>query len=102
AVTSMMVPILISICSELDINPTFLVLPATIAASMAFMLPVATPPNAIVYGSRYVTLKDMLKAGVVLDVVMWIYIFLFFYIIFTLNLSGNFSAFLLQTTLLLK
>ncbi|MCX7761322.1 MAG: DASS family sodium-coupled anion symporter [Candidatus Kryptonium sp.] len=80
AVTSMMVPILISICSELNVNPLILVLPATVASSMAFMLPVATPPNAIVYGTRYVSLKDMLKVGFILDLVMWFYITVFFYV----------------------
>lgn len=80
AVTSMMVPILISICSELNVNPLVLVLPATVASSMAFMLPVATPPNAIVYGTRYVSLKDMLKVGFILDLIMWIYITIFFYV----------------------
>ncbi len=86
AVTSMMVPILISICSELNVNSILLVLPAAVASSMAFMLPVATPPNAIVYGSKYVTLKDMVKVGIVLDIVMWLYIVLFFYIVFTFGL----------------
>mgnify|MGYP001772955157 CR=1 FL=1 len=86
AVTSMMVPILISICSGLGVNSTFVVLPATIGASMAFMLPVATPPNAIVYGSKYVSLYDMLKAGLILDLIMWIFISFYFYIISSFNL----------------
>lgn len=81
AVTSMMVPILISICSDLGIKAQFVVLPATVAASMAFMLPVATPPNAIIYGTRYVTLKDMIKTGFILDFMMWLYVSFFFYIV---------------------
>lgn len=79
AVTSMMVPILISIASGLGADATSLVLPATIAASMAFMLPVATPPNALVYATRRVTIADMLRAGLFLDVVAWLYIVAFFY-----------------------
>jgi sodium-dependent dicarboxylate transporter 2/3/5 len=85
AVTSMMVPILISICTGLGVEPTVVVISATIAASMAFMLPVATPPNALVYGMRYVTLKDMLKAGFALDIIAWLYITIYFYV---LNLLG--------------
>jgi sodium-dependent dicarboxylate transporter 2/3/5 len=38
---------------------------------MAFMLPVATPPNALVYGTGYIRLKDMVRAGLVLDLVGW-------------------------------
>jgi|DewCreStandDraft_1066081.scaffolds.fasta_scaffold01674_12 sodium-dependent dicarboxylate transporter 2/3/5 len=79
AVTSMMVPILISMASGLGADALSLVLPATIAASMAFMLPVATPPNALVYATRRVTIADMLRAGIVLDLVTWLYIVAFFY-----------------------
>jgi len=44
-------------------------LPATLAASCAFMLPVATPPNAIVYGSGYIRIPEMVKAGFVLNII---------------------------------
>jgi sodium-dependent dicarboxylate transporter 2/3/5 len=44
-------------------------LPATLAASCAFMLPVATPPNAIVYGSGYIRIPEMVKAGFVLNLI---------------------------------
>lgn len=80
AVTSMMVPILISISSGLGVDAESLAIPATIAASMAFMLPVATPPNALVYATHQVSLRDMLKAGIVLDLVAWIFIVVFFYV----------------------
>lgn len=79
AVTSMMVPILISIASGLETEAATLVLPATLAASMAFMLPVATPPNALVYATRFVSLTDMLRAGFFLDLFTWVYIVAFFY-----------------------
>lgn len=82
AVTSMMVPILISISSGLGVDAASLAIPATVAASMAFMLPVATPPNALVYATHRVSLRDMLKAGIVLDLVAWIFIALFFYLVF--------------------
>jgi sodium-dependent dicarboxylate transporter 2/3/5 len=73
AVTSMMVPIVISIALTAGSNPKVLAVAAAVGASMAFMLPVATPPNALVYGTGYVTLKDMIKAGIVLDFIFWIF-----------------------------
>ncbi len=44
-------------------------MPIALAATLGFMLPVATPPNAIVFGSGAVKIRDMLKAGAILDVV---------------------------------
>jgi sodium-dependent dicarboxylate transporter 2/3/5 len=79
AVTSMMVPILISISSGLGIDAASLAIPATVAASMAFMLPVATPPNALVYATKHVSVRDMLKAGIVMDGVGAVFILAFFY-----------------------
>jgi sodium-dependent dicarboxylate transporter 2/3/5 len=43
-------------------------IPATLAASLAFMLPVATPPNAIVFGSGYIQIKDMVRTGFLLNI----------------------------------
>lgn len=50
-------------------DPILLAMPVALAASLGFMLPVATPPNAIIFGSRAVTMKQMLKAGALLDIV---------------------------------
>jgi sodium-dependent dicarboxylate transporter 2/3/5 len=58
-----------SLAEAIDVNPLLLMIPATLAASCAFMLPVSTPPNAIVYGSDRVPIIQMIKAGVVMDVV---------------------------------
>ncbi|MFH0991660.1 MAG: DASS family sodium-coupled anion symporter [bacterium] len=71
AVTSMMVPIVISISISTGGNAVTLSIAAAVAASMAFMLPVATPPNALVYGTGYVRLKDMVKSGFWLDILGW-------------------------------
>lgn len=71
-VITMMAPVVISIAQTTGENPIALTVAAAIASSLAFVLPVATPPNAIVYGTGYVRLKDMMKAGFVLDIVSWL------------------------------
>ena len=65
----MFLPILSSIAINLGENPLLFVIPATISASCAFMLPVATPPNAIVYASGLVKISDMTKAGFLLNII---------------------------------
>lgn len=67
ATTAAFLPVVASVAVSAGQNPLLLVIPATIAASCAFMLPVATPPNAIVFGSGSVTISQMLRAGIVLD-----------------------------------
>ncbi len=71
AVTSMMVPIFISIALSTGEDPIALALAAAVAASLAFMLPVATPPNALVYSSGYVSVRQMVRTGFILDVLGW-------------------------------
>jgi sodium-dependent dicarboxylate transporter 2/3/5 len=63
ATTATFVPILAALAPSLDLSPYVLIVPATIAASCAFMLPVATPPNAIVFGSGTLTVPEMSRAG---------------------------------------
>jgi len=69
ATTATLVPILAALAPGLGVNPYMLIVPATIAASCAFMMPVATPPNAIVFGSGFVTIPQMCKAGVWLNLI---------------------------------
>jgi sodium-dependent dicarboxylate transporter 2/3/5 len=69
ATASMLLPILASVALKLDLHPFGLMIGATLAASCAFMLPVATPPNAVVFGSGYLKMKDMVKAGFWLNVI---------------------------------
>jgi len=69
ATSAMVMPILSAVAIGLGQNPLLLVVPAAIAASCAFMLPVATPPNAIVFGSGYVTIPQMVKSGFGLNVI---------------------------------
>ena len=63
ATTTALVPMLAALAAGLEINPILLIVPATIAASCAFMLPVATPPNAIVFGSGLLRIPQMARAG---------------------------------------
>lgn len=63
ATATMMFPIMASLAAALDVHPYSLMVAAGIAASCAFMLPVATPPNAVVFGSSYINMGDMVKAG---------------------------------------
>lgn len=72
AVTSMMVPIFISIALTTGGDPKVLTLAAALAASMAFMLPVATPPNALVFSTGYVRVADMIRSGFILDITGWV------------------------------
>lgn len=68
ATSAMVMPILSAVAIGLGQSPLLLIVPAAIAASCAFMLPVATPPNAIVFGSGYVTIPQMVKSGFGLNV----------------------------------
>lgn len=69
ATTEMILPILAGLAVSIEINPLYLMLPATLSASMAFMLPVATPPNAIIFGTNRLTIADMAKTGLVINLV---------------------------------
>jgi sodium-dependent dicarboxylate transporter 2/3/5 len=68
ATAAMVMPILTAVAIGLGQNPLLLIVPAAIAASCAFMLPVATPPNAIVFGSGYVTIPQMVRSGFGLNI----------------------------------
>jgi sodium-dependent dicarboxylate transporter 2/3/5 len=69
ATTVTLVPIFASVAEGMGMHPYLLIVPTAIAASCAFMLPVATPPNAIVFGSGFVTVPEMSKAGFWLNLV---------------------------------
>jgi sodium-dependent dicarboxylate transporter 2/3/5 len=63
----MAMPVLAGSAAGLGIEPLTLMTAAAMSASMAFMLPVATPPNAIVFGSGYLTVPQMGRAGLLLN-----------------------------------
>ncbi|MGF1638332.1 MAG: SLC13 family permease [Cyclobacteriaceae bacterium] len=69
ATAGILLPLLNSLAKTLDIHPLLLMAGATLSASCAFMLPVATPPNAVVFGSGMVTIRQMIKAGVLLNII---------------------------------
>ena len=69
AMTSLMMPIIASIAPFIGINPALLMMPVALSASCAFMLPIATPPNAIVYSQNYFSIATMAKTGLVLNLI---------------------------------
>jgi len=81
ATTTILLPVLAALAVVTDVNPFLLLVSATVAASCAFMLPVATPPNALVFGSGYVKMSDMIKTGVWLNVISIVVLTLIVYFI---------------------
>jgi sodium-dependent dicarboxylate transporter 2/3/5 len=69
ATTAMILPVLAPLALALDVHPYVLMIGATVAASCAFMLPVATPPNAVVFGSGYLKIKDMVRVGIWMNII---------------------------------
>jgi len=69
ATTQMILPLLASLALAIHVNPLLLMIPATLSASCAFMLPVATPPNAIVFGSGRVRMVDMVRVGLIMNLI---------------------------------
>jgi solute carrier family 13 (sodium-dependent dicarboxylate transporter), member 2/3/5 len=69
ATTATFLPVMAAIAVETGQDPLVFVIPVTLAASCAFMLPVATPPNAIVFSSGSVSIPRMMRAGVMLNLI---------------------------------
>tara|TARA_R110001606_G_scaffold66061_1_gene152227 strand:- start:1155 stop:2237 length:1083 start_codon:yes stop_codon:yes gene_type:complete len=93
ATTAMMLPVMAPLALSLDVDPFILLVACTAAASCAFMLPVATPPNAVVFGSGYLRIPDMLKAGFLMNLISIIVMALV--IRFLLPLLWNLDRFLI-------
>lgn len=77
ATASIMLPLLYALGMSMGLDTLPLLIGATLAASCAFMLPVATPPNAIVFSSGKITIKDMMRAGLFLNIISIALIFIF-------------------------
>ncbi|MBN1211186.1 MAG: SLC13/DASS family transporter [candidate division Zixibacteria bacterium] len=84
ATTQMILPILGSLAVAIGVNPLLLMIPATLSASCAFMLPVATPPNAIIFGTGEVRMQDMIKSGIILNLIGAVLITVYIYLVGTL------------------
>jgi sodium-dependent dicarboxylate transporter 2/3/5 len=77
ATTEMILPIIGGLANEINVNPLLIMIPVTLAASMAFMLPIATPPNAIVFGTGKLTIIQMVKTGLLINIFAVIVITIF-------------------------
>ncbi|MDP3683242.1 MAG: SLC13 family permease, partial [Ignavibacteria bacterium] len=91
ATAEMVLPITASMAVAMHVNPLFFMIPATLSASFAFMFPVGTPPNAVVFGSQRLKMSEMAKVGATLNLisipVLLIAIYFFGRIIFNIDLS---------------
>ena len=79
-----MAPVITAVAVAMHINPLLLGIPMTLGASCASMLPMGTPPNAIVFASGHIKLKQMLKTGFILNIISVILITLFSWILLPL------------------
>lgn len=70
ATAAAFLPVVAALATAIAVDPMLLTVPTAIAASCAFMMPVATPPNAIVYGSGEITIPQMVRAGFVLNIIL--------------------------------
>ncbi|XP_067622766.1 protein I'm not dead yet-like [Eurosta solidaginis] len=77
AMCNILMPILINLAIEVKVNPTYICLPAALCLSMAFHLPVSTPPNAIVASYGNISTKDMATGGIIPSTVVIISFFVF-------------------------
>ncbi len=79
ATTAMLLPVLAPMALTINVHPFALMVGAAVAASCAFMLPVATPPNAVVFGSGYLRIPDMVKKGLFMNLISIVVLTLFVY-----------------------
>jgi len=94
ATISLSLPIMASLSQAIEAHPLLLLIPTTLAASCAFMLPVSTPPNAIIYGSGRVPIVKMVIAGIWLDLLSVLLLTAFVYTAghFTFGVLGELPA----------
>jgi sodium-dependent dicarboxylate transporter 2/3/5 len=90
ATTAMLLPILAPVALSFDVHPYILMIAVTLSASCAFMLPVATPPNAIVFGANYLKVSDMATKGFLMNVISILIIALvvYFYMPYVFQLES--------------
>ena len=93
ATAAMMLPVLAALALALDVHPFGLMIGACVAASCAFMLPVATPPNAVVFGSGYLEMKDMVRTGIWMNLISIVVLTIFVYFLLPLIWGFDMSTF---------
>jgi len=93
ATTEMILPILASVAVAMKVNPLLLMIPATLSASCAFMMPVATPPNAIIFGSGRIRIAEMARVGIAINLIGVLVIVLVFYFLGTAVLGIDTATF---------
>ncbi len=93
ATVSMLLPVLAALALSIGVHPYGLMVGATLAASCAFMLPVATPPNAVVFGSGYLKINDMIRAGLAMNLLSIILLTLLVYFVLPLVWGLDLSVF---------
>jgi sodium-dependent dicarboxylate transporter 2/3/5 len=76
ALVTIFVPVVFGIAEGFHINPIWLAMPVTFASSCAFMMPISTPPNAILFASGYIKMKEMIKTGLILNLFSLLIIFI--------------------------
>uniref|UniRef100_A0A452IBY3 Uncharacterized protein n=1 Tax=Gopherus agassizii TaxID=38772 RepID=A0A452IBY3_9SAUR len=69
ATATLFLPVFASLSQSIEVNPLYIMIPCTLSASFAFMLPVATPPNAIVFSYGHLQVLDMAKSGIVMNII---------------------------------
>lgn len=93
ATATMMYPIMAALALAVDVHPIALMIAAGLSASCAFMLPVATPPNAVVFGSGYLRIPHMVKAGFALNIVAIVLVTITVYFLVPLMLGIDINSF---------
>ena len=88
ATTAALLPVMKGTAIALNLDPLLLMIPTTISASMAFMLPVATPPNAIVFSSGKITMGEMVRTGVLLNLLISVIVSFYVYFIVLPSWTG--------------
>ncbi|MFP4130362.1 MAG: SLC13 family permease [Halorhodospira sp.] len=92
ATATVFVPLMGALATAMGFNPVVLMAAVAVAASCAFMLPVATPPNAVVFGSQALTVPDMARAGLVLNLITIALTTAFVYLLLPLALGVELAA----------
>jgi sodium-dependent dicarboxylate transporter 2/3/5 len=67
ALVTIFVPVVFGIADGFHLNPIWLAMPVTFAASCAFMMPISTPPNAVLFATGYIKMRDMIRTGLLLN-----------------------------------